>query len=173
MTLTTDLVHDVIGYLVTQCQSSVLLGAAVPPVAIADGPIPPGEIFQTSQQRVSIGYDTISAAPEAGIARSRWPFLGTSGAYREETGDIVCTAEAWTGDTAPTVARAACKTLVGAVENMLRGYPPNGPGDSSMGGLVQWSQVEGPFTWTQKQDNNGFSAACVFHVTYLARLAPN
>ena len=173
MTTITNLTHDVIGYLVTQCQQSAVLGSAPPPftVAVIDGPTGSGELAQTAQRRLWIGWDSLTGAPDAGTATQRWPFLGASGNYREETGSIQCTADAWGGDLNPADTRAITKSIVGAVEIMLRGAPTTGPGDSTMGGLVQWSQVE-EFTWTQDQDATGYGAACAFKVTYLARLPP-
>jgi hypothetical protein len=172
MTTITDLIPDVIAYLVAQCQANTALGAASPPVTVIDGPTGAGEPLTTPQQ-MWIGFDAVTGTAEAGTATQKFSFLGQSGNYRDETGDVCCTAQAWSGDVVPGPARAQCKALVGAVEVMLRGSPATGgPGDSSMAGLVQWSQVAGPFTWTQRQDNNGYSVACVFHVTYFARLAP-
>jgi hypothetical protein len=172
VTTVTDLIHDVIGYLVAQCQVSPVLGLAATPVLVIDGPTVARDQVLAYQQRLWIGYDSVSGSADAGTATQRWPFLGASGNYREETGSIPCTAEAFSGDSNPATARALCTALTGAVEIMLRGSPTTGgPGDSTMGGLVQWSQVEN-FTWTTEQTENGCSAACVFHATYLARLPP-
>lgn len=171
MTTVTDLVHDVIGYLVTQCQNSPALGAApVSPVLVMDGPTPPGEPL-TQQQRLWIGFDAVSGQGDFATAAQKFAFVGTSGGYRDEDGSVTCTAEAWSGDPTPAPSRAACKAIVGAVEVLLRGAPPLGPGDSSMGGLVQWSQIA-DLAWHQFQDGNDYSAMCVFKVTYFARLAP-
>ena len=172
MTTVTDLIHDVTNYLVTQCKQSTSLGAsALAPVLVIDGPIVNRDHWGSAPLRLAIGYDAISGNPELGTAAQRWPFLGASGNYREETGAITCTAEAFSGDLVPADVRGSCKAIVGAVEIMLRGAPTTGPGDTTMGGLVQWSQIDA-FTWTQAQTENGYSAACVFRVTYLARLAP-
>ena len=171
MTTITDLVHDVIGYLVTQCQQNPALGAANPQVIVVDGPNTPGEGVQTNPQVLWIGYDAQNDAEDFAAARQRWPFLGASGNFREEQASIVCTARAWSGDPQPAPARLLCKGLVGAVEIMLRGAPTTGPGDSTMGGLVQWSQVDS-FAWSQKSTGDGYSATCVFQVSYLARLSP-
>lgn len=173
MTTVTDLIHDVTTYLFTQASLNPALGQAVlNPVLVIDGPIVNRDQWGAYQQRLAIGYDAITGMAELGTAAQRWPFLGASGNYREETGAITCTAEAFSGDLIPADVRVQCKAIVGAVEIMLRGSPATGgPGDSTMGGLVQWSQVE-DFTWTQAQAEYGFSAACVFKVTYLARLPP-
>lgn len=171
MTTTTDLTHDVLNYLVAQAQASPNLGAAQPPVAIADGPTPPGE-FLTQPLRLWIGFNALAGGPETGTAAQQFAYVGNSAGRRQEDGDITCTAEAWSGDPTPANARALCKAVVGGVEILLRGYPQiNGPGDSSMGGLVQWSEVTG-LSWTQSQDQAGYSAMCVFHVTYRAYLNP-
>jgi len=173
VTTITDLVHDVTNYLVAQAQQNTALGAAfTSPVLVIDGPTVNRDQVLTVPLRLWIGYDAITGMAESGSARQRWPFVGVSGAYREEEGSLTCTAEAWTGDPTASVARASCKAVVGAVEIMLRGAPATGgPGDTTMGGLVQWSQIE-EFTWFQDQSNNGMSAACVFRVTWLARLPP-
>lgn len=172
MTTLTDLIPDVIDYLVAQCQANPALGGASPPVTIIDGPTAGGEPLATGLQ-LWIGFDSVTSAPEAGHASQRFAFLGASGNVRDEPdASIPCTAQAWSGDTSPHPARLLCKALVGAVEVMLRGAPSTGgPGDSSMGGLVQWSQVLDT-AWTQRQDGNGYSAACVFHVGFYARLTP-
>lgn len=171
-TTTTDLIHDVITYLVTQCQASPLLGAAIPPVAVFDGPTPPGEPL-VNPQRVWIGYDALSGAADAGTATQAFAYLGTSGGRVREDGQITCTAEAWDGGSPLGTIRAQCKALVGGVEQLLRGSPTAiGPGDSSMAGLVQWSEVAGPYTWTQSLDDNGTSVMCVFRITYVAYLNP-
>lgn len=171
MTTITNLTSDVISYLVAQCQ----INAALAGVAVSDGPTPPGELMQTSQQALWIGFDALSGSSEAGTATQTFAYMGSSAGRRREDGSVTCTAQAWSGDPTVATARLACKGIVGAVEVMLRGYPGTlGPvlGDSSMGGLVQWSQVEGPFTWTQSQDGSGFSAMCVFRITYTAYLNP-
>jgi hypothetical protein len=167
----TDLIHDVIGYLVTQCQQNPALGAApLNPVLIIDGPTGAGEPL-TQQQILWIGFDAVTGNADDAVATQKFAFLGTSGGYRDEDGSITCTAQAWSGDPAPVPARAQCKAIVGAVEVMLRGAPTLGPGDSSMGGLVQWSQIE-DLAWFQWQDGTGYSAMCVFKITYFARLQP-
>ena len=172
MATVTDLIPDVISYLVAQCQANTSLGAATPPVAVFDGPTPPGETL-TQPKRLWIGHDALTGAADTGTATQKFSFLGSSGNYRDETGDITCTAEAWDGEPVVAAVRAQCKAVMGAVEVMLRGAPSTGgPGDSSMGGLVQWSQVAGPLTWTQSLDASGASAMCVFHITYFARLTP-
>jgi len=174
MATVTDLIPDVTNYLVAQCQANASLGAANPPVTVMDGPTTPGEPLTTPQQ-IWIGYDAVTPQPESapqGDGTQAFSFLGQSGGYRDENGTIICTAQAWNGDVNPATARAQCKAVVGAVEVMLRGAPATGgPGDSSMGGLVQWSQVERT-AWYQRKDQGGYSAMCVFDVTFFARLTP-
>lgn len=174
MATVTDLVHDVINYLVTQSQANAALGNnGAGSVIVYDGPTTPGEQFADYTQRLWIGYDALNATTQAATATQKWSFLGGNGNFRDEDGEIICSAEAWSGDTVPASSRVLCKAIVGAVETMLRGVPPAGPGDSSMGGLVQWSQVAGPFDWHQTQaSQSGYAAMCIFRVTYFARLSP-
>lgn len=173
MATITDLVHDVTSYLVTQCQANASLGnGGAGNVFVYDGPTTPGEQSSDYSQRLWIGYDAFTASYDAASATQKFAFLGASGNVRDETGDIICTAEAWSGDTVAANSRVLCKGIVGAVETMLRGAPTTGPGDSTMGGLVQWSEVTG-LDWKQTQaSQSGYSAMCVFHVTYYARLNP-
>ena len=174
MATITDLVHDVIGYLFAQCSANVALGNnGNGPVTVFDGPGTLGEQSTDVSQALWIGWDAIGAGTEAAAAVQKWSFLGQNGNFRDEDGEIICTAQAWSGDTVPANSRIQCKLIVGALETMLRGVPPAGPGDSSMGNLVQWSQVSGPYQWHQTQASQfGYSAACVFRVQYFARLAP-
>lgn len=173
MATITDLVHDVIGYLYTQAQISPALGAnPLNPVLIMDGPTIPGEQTTEFSQLLWIGYDAVSATTDMAAARQKFAFLGANGNVRDENGEIICTAAAWSGDTIAATARALCKGIVGGVEIMLRGAPATGPGDSTMGGLVQWSEVAGPFEWKHQQSYYGYGCACVFRVQYFARLNP-
>ena len=126
-------------------------------------------------QRLYIGYDAIAGtnsegAQEAGSATQKFSFLDQA-RTRDEIGSVTLTAQDWSGDTNINTHRDACKLLVGAVEVMLRGSPPFGPGDASMGGLVQWSQVTDA-TWYQDQLQSGAVASCVFKVSYFRRLTP-
>lgn len=170
MSVTVSLAADVIGYLVAQCQASTSLGAASPSVLVFDGPQVSDSQLDARSSKVWIGYDPMS--PGASVAQAEQDFAGLDmGLKRNESGWVMCAAEDASGDVAMAGHRTAVKALIGTVELLLRGVPNSGgPGDSSMGGLVLWSQVTGPFTWYQAQSQAGASAMCVFRVAYRARL---
>lgn len=174
MATITDLIPSVLDYLVTQCTASPVLGAATPiPVVVTDGPPVTGD---TAAQRshLWIGWDAISDAGlfagEAGSDTQVFSFLD-SGQTRDETATVTCSAEFWTGATVMKTARDGCKGIVAAVEKLLRGSPGIGqsPGDASMGGLVQWSQVTGT-RWRQAQNESGAAVTCAFTIGFFARL---
>lgn len=173
MTLTSS-VPDVIDYLLAQCLASASLGAATPPVEIIDGPQVTDDSL-TEGQRLWVGHDAVNGgatqSSQAGTAPQRFAFLDQARTRDEYNGQVVMTAQDWSGDSAIKTHRDACKTLVGAVETMLRGSPPLGPGDASMGGLVQWSEVVS-LEWYQEQNQSGAWAACVFKISYYRRLTP-
>jgi hypothetical protein len=168
MTTMVSLVADVTDYIFTQCQANPSLGAKTPPVMVLDGE-PPNESVYVAPQILWVGFDPVNSSTETGGADQVFAFLDQA-RTRDETGYIIMAAEDWSGDTNFQVHRDNVKTLVGAVEIMLRGSPGLGPGDATMGGLVQWSQVQGPYTWHQYHDGNGAHAMCVFTITYFARL---
>ena len=167
---TVSLAPDVIAWLVNSCQTSVQLGQASPSVLVFDGPHVTDSQLDARSQKLWIGYDPM--APGSAAAEADQDFAGLDMALkRNESGWVTLAAEDSSGDVAMAGHRASVKSMVGAVELLLRGTPrSNGPGDSSMGGLVLWSQVTGPFTWYQAQLDSGASAMCVFRVSYRARL---
>lgn len=175
MTTITDLIPDVITYLLTQSSANTSLGAATPAVGVFDGPVSlTGEQLAAYSQRLWIGFDAKNPQAEAGKSTQNFAYEGTSGGRRQEDGQVTCTAEAWDGEPVIASMRAQCKAITGAVEIMLRGSPSTGigPGDSSMGGLVQWSQVADT-AWYQSVDGeSGASVMCVFTVTFTAYLNP-
>lgn len=169
MTTVVSRVADVTDYLVAQCQANASLGAASPPVMVLDGQ-PPNESVYAAQQILWVGYDPVNGTTELGGATQTFAFLD-SARTRDEDGHVLMAAEDWSGDPDFKVHRDNVRGLVGAVETMLRGSPAaGGPGDASMGGLVQWSQVAGPYVWDQYQDADGAHVICVFTITYRARL---
>lgn len=165
----TSIVPQVIDYLVAAALASPSLGASTTaPVAVYDGPQPPGP----GQQDVSalwIGADP--AAPGDPVAEASQAFAVMDRARsRDEDGVIAITAQHWSGDTGNKVHRDGAAAIVAGVELLLRGMQPEGPGDATMGGLAYWSQVEGPFAWHQRQVSTGALCLVTFHVTYRARL---
>jgi hypothetical protein len=167
--MTTTQASAVIGYLVSTCEASASLGQASPQVYVFDGP-QPSRALSGVQRALWIGSNPASDT-EAGVTATQ-EFAGMDmGLKRNEAGEVVCAAQCWSGDTAIAIQRDGADAIVAAVELLLRGTPRSGgPGDTSMGGLVLWSQVSGPFEWYQRQQPNGASVLCVFRVSYRARL---
>lgn len=164
----TSLVPAVIDWLVAAAAGSPLLGGSViAPVAVHDGP--PVTTDTLAQQRhLWVGADP-GGADLAAEAVQSFPVMDRA-RTREEEGDVILTADAWTGSSDMKEARDACAAIVAGTEALLRGMPPGGPGDATMGGLVMWAAVDGPFAWTQRQGQAGAGCACSFRVAYRARL---
>jgi hypothetical protein len=173
MATLTDQTAAVIDYLVAQCQANASLGAASPPVAVFDGPTISG-IQLVAAQRIWIGAEggtTPSGAEvEAATFTETFSFIDKA-RTRDNQIDVQMAAEQWSGDpTQQKVCRDGAFSLMAAVELMLRGDPSVGPGDSSMGGLVYWSQVTGPGQLVQAKNQAGVSALVRFRVTAFTRL---
>ena len=167
----TSLAPDVWDYLVAQCQASPVLGLAMVPVGVFDGPAVSPDQVASFAQRLWIGHDPFSGPSQAGMEADQVFAHLDHARTREETGHITCAVEDYSGDPDMRVHRAAVKSLLGTVELLLRGDPATGgPGDASLGGLVMWAEVGGPFAWYPAQLDNGASMACVFRIAYEARL---
>lgn len=165
---TTSQVPAVIDYLVAQATASTSLGASTSAkVRVIDGPPPTGD--ELAQQRLLfIGWDQVNGTAQGEDDAQSWSILD-NGRTKEEDGAVTCTADAWTGSSTLKTARDMCAAIVGGVELLLRGNGSTGPGDLSMGRLVFWSQVEA-LKWYPRQDQQGAGMACVFTVTFRARL---
>jgi hypothetical protein len=169
MTTTTTLIPAVTDYLTAQAQASSVLGGASPQVYVFDGP-QPSKALSGVERALWIGWDPASEGQPAAGATQDFAFLD-SGRTRDEDGEITCTAQHWSGDTTVKVHRDGCAAIVAGVELLLRGTPAaGGPGDASMGGLVLWSGVTGPYEWYPAQVPNGAQVLCVFKIAYRARL---
>lgn len=167
---TTSQVPAVIDYLVTACQASPQLGASpTAPVIVIDGPEETADTL-AEPLHLWIGWDQEATGGPDAEATQDWPVMDHA-RTRDENGTITCTADAWSGDTRMKTQRDSCAAIVAAVELLLRGDTlTGGPGDASMGGLVMWSGVAGPFQWVPRQTADGAGCSCVFRVTYRARL---
>ena len=165
---TTSLIPGVIDYLVGAAKNSGSLALASPAVTIHDGP-PLSNDTLAEPLHLYIGWDQVSGgAGSDPSAVQSWPVLDKA-RTRDEDGTVVCTADAWSGDTALKTQRDACAAIVAAVELLLRGDGTTGPGDATMGGLVFWSGVDA-MQWFPRQTSDGAGMACVFTITYRARL---
>lgn len=169
---TTSLTPQVIDYLVSACEASAQLGAAQPvPVIVHDGPEITGDDLAESLH-LWIGGLPQSAATAVVTASADQDFAFSDQARtRDENGEVMCAADAWSGSTILKRQRDACHAIVSAVELLLRGYPGSGgPGDYTMGDLVLWSGVAGPYEWTPRQVQGGSGMLCTFKITYRGRL---
>jgi hypothetical protein len=172
-TAITSQVPAVIEYLVAAAGSSLLLGSNPDPAAkvvVIDGPTLTGDTL-AEFLHLWIGNDDPAQSDVLGAtATQRWGPMD-HGRTRDEDGEVWLTADAWSGSVTMSVLRGQCAAIVGGVEALLRGLPADGgPGDLTMGGLVYWSGVDGPYTWSQRQNAQGAGASCTFRVTYRARL---
>jgi hypothetical protein len=167
---TTSQIPAIIDYLVNSCQQSTALGAAAgtAKVIVIDGPPLTTDTF-ADKLHLYIGGNPDTDVVTA-TAVQAWPVMD-SARTRDEDGDITLTADAWVGSSVMKTARDACAAIVAAVELLLRGtLAVGGPGDATMGGLAMWSSVDGPYSWTQRQTQQGAGCSCEFRITYRARL---
>lgn len=165
----TSRVPDVIDWLVAAAASSTALGAdPVAPVLVVDGPQAPAAT-QDRERVLWIGCDPAQLGDQAAEASQDWPVLD-HGRTRDEDGSVVLACQHWSGDTVNKTHRDAAAAMVAAVELLLRGDGTTGPGDVTMGGLVLWAGLDGPFQWYQRQSPQGASALVTFRVVYRARL---
>lgn len=165
---TTDLVPDVTDYLVAQCQASAALKALG--VQVFDGPVPPADATGV-EQCLWIGCDPKNPGGEYGTSTQSFAYIGNDATRRNQAGDITCAAKHWTGDTSSKVHRDGCKAITAVVEELLRGVPPAGPGDTTMGGLVQWSEFAESAWYADLVPGGGAEAVCVFKIYFYVRLS--
>lgn len=166
----TSLVPQVTDYLVAAATASALLGAnPAAKVNVFDGPQLPAAT-EGMERVLWIGADP--AAPGDATAEAEQAFaLMDHARTRDEDGSIVISAQHWNGDTSNKVHRDGVAAIIGGVELLLRGLPQDGaPGDTTMGGLVFWSEVTGPYSWRPRQLANGASCLVTCFVTYHGRL---
>lgn len=165
MTSTTTAVPAVTDYLVTAATAALTPSG----VKVFDGP-QPGKAVQAIEQVLWIGIDPANLADVAAEASQDWP-VSDFGRTKDEDGSIVCAAQHWSGSTVIKTHRDGADAIVAGLELLLRGAPQGGgPGDGSMGGLVLWSGVNGPFQWYPRQAPDGAAVLVVFRVIYKARL---
>jgi hypothetical protein len=143
--------------------------AAFPDALVLDGP-PKSTDQQEFQDVVSIGWDGDDQMLTA-AAEGDQDFAAINRALtRDETYRIVCSALHWDGGDSYKAARDGAFTLLAGFERLVRGYPPNGTGDTSLGGAVQWSHISGGVSLNYTTSTNGVGAYIIFHVTCRARL---
>jgi hypothetical protein len=179
MTALTEQIPAVIAYLLAQAASNPALGAAPVPVTVIDGQPATQDVLALNStgltQRLwigSSGYVTSGSTDAAAISQQGFAFIDQA-RTRDNDIDVNCAAEAIAGDSVMAEARNGAFAVMAAIELMLRGYPgttPASPGDTTMGGLVKWSEVTGPVELEQEQSSQGAIALVKFHVTAYTRL---
>lgn len=161
----TSQVPAVTDYLVTTAQSWPSLAG----VLVVDGPQAP-VVTQDIGQVLWIGANPADVGGVGAEAEQNWPVMDNA-RTRDETGTLTCAAQFWSGDSTQKPNRDGAAAIVAAVELMLRGTPRvGGPGDATMGGLVMWSGVAGPYEWYPRSSTKGAQVLVVFRVTWRARL---
>lgn len=160
--MVTSRVPAVIDYLVIAFQSSPLLGAASPAVAIYDGP---DVTAAPDQAQLWVGLDDpdSKAAVAAAESQQSWAALGNQA--KNEQIVIHCTAQAWSGGDDVRTARQAVYAVMAAVEQVLLA-------DASLGGTVSTpgnAQVSAAQLW-QITGTPGAGARIVFEITAQARI---
>jgi hypothetical protein len=166
----TSRVPQVTDWLVQAAEASTLLGAnPTAPVSVFDGPQPPAST-QDLERVLWIGANPASLTEAGADADQDWPVMDHA-RTRDEDGAVECAAQHWSGDTANKTHRDGAAAIVAGVELLLRGDTlTGGPGDASMGGLVMWSGVSGPYAWYPRQVASGALMLVTFRITYRARL---
>lgn len=164
---TTSAVPAVIDYLVAAAKSSPLLGAATPAVSVFDGVQPP-VVTQALNQVLWIGADPTQPDGVFADAAQAWAVLDHA-RTKDEDGTVTCSAQHWSGDPSVKVHRDGAATIVGGVEQLLRGDGRTGPGDATMGRLVFWSGVD-VGRWETRQLAGGVAVLVTFTIVFRARL---
>ena len=162
---TTSALGNAIGYLVIAATT-----AFPEPMQVIEGPML-SDTALTPPARIWIGYDPTSDATPAGEASQEFATI-VQARSRNETGEIVCCVEYWTGnaDNAAATVRAGVFSLLATFELLLRGSPTTGPGDTTMNRAVLWSQIAGALEFSYDSDDAGMIGRIVFHVQYEQRL---
>lgn len=165
---TTSQVPAVTDWLFSAAQSSPLLGADSPQVYVFDGPQAPAAT-QSLERVLWIGADPANTNAMSAESVQAWPVMDHA-RTKDEDGTITCAAQHWDGSSNKEN-RDGAAAIVGGVELLLRGDTlTDSPGDASMGGLVMWSAVEGPFEWYPRKIGGGTAVLVVFRITFRARL---
>lgn len=171
MTAMTSTINAAVTYLVTTAKAT---WAGDETVCVFDGPTPAG-FQQEKPNKVWIGADpTVDDSPgfEAVTGDHQVANLN-QGRSLDENYAIVCAIEHWDGGTDLGAARDAAFGYFAVFENFVRGRPPVGPGDTSLGGALGtsgWAQISGGVAMHQAQKSEGCVVLITFHVTCRARL---
>lgn len=120
------------------------------------------------QSRVWIGCDPLNL--ETPIVTGAQDAAALGARSRNETFELACSVEYWSGDQDFAAQRTGAFGLLAVFETLLRGTPATGgPGNAGLNLASGWGQIASIDVY-QIQDNNGSSCTIVFHVAVKARL---
>lgn len=167
MSVQTSAIPVAWNYLVSAAMTA--FAGSNPPVLICDGPmvVVDAEDFQ---DRVAIGWDgTDTPFPTAVDGSQAFRNLDR-GVTRDEDFEIVCSVTHWDGNNNVATARAAAFGLLATFERLMRGYPPNGSGDVTLGGAVLFAGIGGGIQVIPDLSEQSASITIIFRVACRARL---
>jgi hypothetical protein len=113
----TSRIPALLDYLVTLFTNSALLGAAVPPVTVYDGP-PTTALDAPLALYVGLSDPDNANAEPAADSVQEWGAIGRLG--RNETVTVHCCAEAWAGTDDMRTVRVSATGIVAAVEQVMQ-----------------------------------------------------
>jgi hypothetical protein len=164
-------IFDAIAYLVAKAEAQWANDLSV---VVFDGPTP-ADFELEAPNRIFIGADPTKLDAEGDDAVTGDQEVATlsQGRTRNEAFAITCAVEHWDGGTDLAEARSIAKGYFDTFEQFLRGIPPIGPGDVTLGGALGtsgWAQIAGGIALHQEQQSTGCAVVLVFHVSCRARL---
>lgn len=167
--MSTSTINAAISYLVTTAQAA---WASDTSMTVFDGPTPNSFNLET-KSRIWIGADPTAAEPGADAVTGTTEIATLSqGRSLDETYAITCAIEHWDGGIDLAEARSVAFGYLATFQQFLRGLPPVGPGDTTMGGALGtagWAQASIAAVH-QFQQTDGADVVIVFHVLCRARL---
>jgi hypothetical protein len=166
MTVQTSAIPAAWNYLVTAATAA--FATANPPVLICDGPLPIVDL-EDFEDRVMIGWDGSETSADAVTGAQGFRNLDR-GITKDETFEIVCSVTHWDGTNSVAAARTAAFSLFATFEGLMRGYPPNGSGDVTLGGAVTYAGIGGGIQVIPDLTDQAASFTIVFRVACTARL---
>lgn len=142
------ILNEAINYL------GVLFTAAVRPIPVFDGPKPPAV---NNQQFVVVGS---AGDDDDGAVLDLTPSTLGPGDWLDESGEIICSAWSWSGDTDVASRRAEALAAAGACVAAVQA-------DRTLGGLLIDEATVGNLRYQAVQFKEGALVRASFSVTYL------
>lgn len=122
------------------------------------------------EDRVTIGWDG-AETPFSNAVEGSQAFANLDrGIAKDETYEITCSVTHWDGNNNVGTARTAAFALLATFERLMRGYPPNGTGDVTLGGAVLFAGIGGGIQVISELDELAASFTIIFRVACRARL---